>query len=85
VKSIAACLKGKAFSGFVESVVGIVDTYQLSSLLIQPVQRVPRYEMLLMDMVKNTWETHPDLQSLQKALAAIKEIAKFINTQKKEI
>jgi len=51
--------------------------------LIQPVQRVPRYEMLLMDLAKNTWDTHTDLEQLKVALQNIKELATHINTQKK--
>jgi len=83
VKTIADCLANKNFENFLIETVGLVDTYPLSTLLIQPIQRIPRYEMLLTDLVKNTWENHPDMESLQKALALIKSNAQFVNAQKK--
>jgi len=83
VKTIADCLANKNFENFLIETVGLVDTYPLSTLLIQPIQRIPRYEMLLSDLVKNTWENHPDMESLQKALALIKANAQFVNAQKK--
>jgi hypothetical protein len=38
----------------------------LASFLIMPVQRIPRYNMLLTDMMRHTWEDHPDYNSLKK-------------------
>ena len=29
------------------------------ALLILPIQRVPRYELLLKDLIKHTWADHP--------------------------
>jgi FYVE/RhoGEF/PH domain-containing protein 3 len=84
VRTIAECIKNKNFVDFVVETVGLVDTYPLSSLLIQPIQRIPRYEMLLSDLVKHTWDSHPDMESLQKALAVIKANAQFVNAQKKD-
>jgi len=72
VKTISDSTKNKNFVDFVVETVGMVDTYPLSSLLIQPIQRIPRYEMLLTDLVRHTWDAHPDMESLQNALALIK-------------
>ena len=55
----------------------------LESFLIMPVQRVPRYVMLLMDLLKNTWEDHPDYKSLSGVLAKMKETGDFINESKR--
>jgi hypothetical protein len=38
----------------------------LASFLIMPVQRIPRYNLLLTDMMRNTWVDHPDYASLKK-------------------
>ncbi|KAG9392689.1 RhoGEF domain [Carpediemonas membranifera] len=51
----------------------------IHSLLIMPVQRVPRYALLLEDMVRATVEGHPDYPDLKVALDEIKKVAKSIN------
>jgi len=53
----------------------------LESLLITPVQRIPRYEMLLKDLLKHTWPSHPDHQDLVLALSKIQSTAKYNNTK----
>jgi hypothetical protein len=45
--------------------------------LIVPVQRIPRYVLLLEDMVKNTWENHKDLPNLQLALEKLKQAVRI--------
>jgi hypothetical protein len=39
----------------------------LASILIMPVQRIPRYELLLRELIKCTTEMHVDWNNLQKA------------------
>lgn len=46
----------------------------LNSLLLEPVQRVPRYELLLKDLLKHTTEDHPDYTNLQNAVILIQEV-----------
>ena len=43
----------------------------LSSFLISPIQRVPRYCMLLEGLVKSTPAAHPDHSLLAQSLAAV--------------
>jgi hypothetical protein len=50
----------------------------------RPVQRVPRYELLLNELKKNTWETHPDFDSISEGLTNVQIIAKSINESKKK-
>ncbi|ELP83502.1 Rho/RAC guanine nucleotide exchange factor, putative, partial [Entamoeba invadens IP1] len=52
----------------------------LRDYLIMPVQRLPRYNLLLTDLVKNTEETHQDYKELNKALDAVREVANKVNT-----
>ena len=51
----------------------------LESLLITPIQRIPRYNLLLADLIKNTGEDHPDLPSLREALKQMIEMAEQVN------
>jgi hypothetical protein len=50
-----------------------------------PVQRLPRYEMLLSDLLKHTETFSVDYKPLVTALQQIKEINKAINESKREL
>ena len=52
---------------------------QLPSLLIMPIQRIPRYKLLLEDIVKHTPSWHPDLNLCKAALGEIKNVATYTN------
>jgi len=54
----------------------------LRSFLIQPVQRVPRYRMLLEDLFNHTDEGHPEREDIQQALDAVVQLAKSFNADK---
>ena len=61
--------KNLNFAGHVkkwESEVVKMDMIPLLSYLILPVQRIPRYNMLLRDMLHQTKEDHPDYENLSK-------------------
>eukprot|EP00736_Rhodelphis_marinus_P008410 Rmarinus@m.17971 len=51
----------------------------LNSFLIMPVQRIPRYVLLLKEIRKYTDEGHPDVEFLDKALSDVEEIATQVN------
>ncbi|XP_023206796.1 rho guanine nucleotide exchange factor 17 isoform X1 [Xiphophorus maculatus] len=51
----------------------------LGDLMIKPVQRIPRYELLVKDLLKHTPEDHPDHQFLLDAQKNIKRLAEKIN------
>ncbi|XP_076969758.1 rho guanine nucleotide exchange factor 17 [Tamandua tetradactyla] len=51
----------------------------LSDLMIKPVQRIPRYELLVKDLLKHTPEDHPDYPLLLDAQRNIKQVAERIN------
>jgi hypothetical protein len=55
---------------------GIVD------FLIMPVQRIPRYSLLLNDLLKHTPTDHVDHAGLEAALNKINAVAHFINDTK---
>jgi FYVE/RhoGEF/PH domain-containing protein 5/6 len=56
----------------------------LSSLLIMPIQRIPRYELLLRDFIKATPTTHPDMPLLNQALTKIKSVAEQVDRSVEE-
>ncbi|KYQ90529.1 pleckstrin (PH) domain-containing protein [Tieghemostelium lacteum] len=56
----------------------------LSSFLIMPIQRLPRYVLLLQDLMKHTQETHTDYNDLTLALKKMKEVAEYVNEKKRE-
>jgi len=68
------------FTKFVETMRPRTENLELSSYFLLPVQRIPRYKMLLQDVVKHTWETHPDFENLVKALKLVTDITEYINT-----
>lgn len=51
----------------------------LSSLLITPIQRIPRYVLLLKEMVKETAENDPDSAKLEKALEEVSSTAEKVD------
>jgi len=55
----------------------------LEALLIMPIQRIPRYRLLLEQMLKSTPESHPDFQSVQAAVALVSNVADKIEANLK--
>lgn len=51
----------------------------LGDLMIKPVQRIPRYELIVKDLLKHTSEDHPDHACLLDAQRDIKRLAEKIN------
>ncbi|KAJ3081676.1 hypothetical protein HK102_002203 [Quaeritorhiza haematococci] len=51
----------------------------IQGYLIMPVQRIPRYKLLLEDLLKHTAEDHADYHNLRKSLHLIEQIATFVN------
>uniref|UniRef100_A0A914XSD8 DH domain-containing protein n=1 Tax=Plectus sambesii TaxID=2011161 RepID=A0A914XSD8_9BILA len=56
----------------------------LEALLIMPVQRIPRYELLLKELLKHTSVEHPDHNLLIRAQKEIHELAIKINHVEQE-
>lgn len=76
--------KSRDFAEFVQSAESQprVGNHTLQSLLIMPIQRVLRYNLLLTDMLKDLQKKnpdHPDVPLLTEALQLIQESASLIN------
>ncbi len=57
----------------------------LRDLIIQPVQRIPRYELYVKDFLKCTNLNHPDYQLLLKTQSEIHSLAEQIDQVQKEV
>jgi len=57
----------------------LVHQVQLIALLIEPVQRIPRYQLLLDDLLANTPDGHPEFEDLEKALKKVEGIILTLN------
>ncbi|ELP85423.1 FYVE, RhoGEF and PH domain containing protein, putative [Entamoeba invadens IP1] len=66
-----------------ESMPGEIQ-HDLRSLLIMPIQRIPRYVLLLKELKKNTTQEHPDYKMLSETLDKMSEVAKDVNESIKE-
>lgn len=53
----------------------------LPSYLIMPVQRIPRYKLLLSELVRYTSMSHPDYDNLKLAAHKIESLAQFVNDE----
>ncbi|KAK2584580.1 hypothetical protein KPH14_006945 [Odynerus spinipes] len=56
----------------------------LDQLLIKPVQKIPRYELLIQRLLKHTDATHPDYEFLQAAQKEVHELVVKINCTERE-
>lgn len=59
--------------------------HTLDSLLLMPIQRVPRYEMILKELVKRTSENHPDYENLKEAQSKAQRTAEALNEHIRQI
>jgi len=56
----------------------------LPSLLITPIQRMPRYELLIRELIKDTPENHVDYLNLLEAKKTIEKLCRTFNMKKQE-
>ncbi|MDP2438845.1 MAG: hypothetical protein Q8P67_24130 [archaeon] len=56
----------------------------LEMYLITPIQRIPRYVLLLRDLCRNTPTSHPDYVDLAVACEKMEELASLVNRRKLE-
>ncbi|PRP85909.1 hypothetical protein PROFUN_06031 [Planoprotostelium fungivorum] len=57
---------------------------ELFDIIIRPVQRIPRYKLLLTDLVKHTWKSHIDFVELHKAIDHLNKVALHVNDDKRK-
>jgi CRP-like cAMP-binding protein len=76
----------KAFAQFCQSARENVRSKRLDvgAYLIAPIQRIPRYVMLLADLAKSTASTHADAAPLRDAEQRMRDFADAMNQRKRE-
>ncbi|KAF7404045.1 hypothetical protein HZH68_006839 [Vespula germanica] len=85
-KAIKATCQGKpAFARFLETMEREhKGKLGLDQLLIKPVQKIPRYELLIQRLLKHTDSAHPDYEFLQAAQKEVHELVVKINCTERE-
>jgi hypothetical protein len=56
----------------------------IGAFLILPIQRIPRYVLLLQELLKNTPTAHADRAPLEQALVQMRDVADYVNERKRE-
>ena len=74
LNTVTKCLENTKFYQFQQQNREKFDNLSLSDLIILPVQRIPRYKLLVQEIVKRTDEKHPDYEGLKQALTLIEQI-----------
>ena len=74
----------QAFARFVKGISGNVGPYDIESRLITPVQRLPRYRLLLDTLLQHTPKEQPEFTLLQDAVSLVGEIATDVNERMRD-
>ncbi|KAK0162159.1 hypothetical protein PV327_008520 [Microctonus hyperodae] len=84
-KAIKICQGKPAFARFLETMEREhKGKLGLDQLLIKPVQKIPRYELLIQRLLENTDATHPDYDLLTVAQREVHELVVKINCTERE-
>jgi hypothetical protein len=63
----------------------IENKLNLGSYMVMPCQRIPRYNLLLSQLLRNTDDLHKDYNNIKKALDGTVSLSDFLNKKIKEI
>ncbi|KAH3767340.1 hypothetical protein Pelo_788 [Pelomyxa schiedti] len=84
--TIAMCKqKLSTFSDFLKELEfrDILQYQNVEGMMISLIQRMPRYILLIEELIKNTPSTHPDRLLLEGALQHLRQAAEYTNTQQR--
>jgi len=79
VEVLDRCMQDPLFSSAIDGIAAKADAISLENLLITPVQRIPRYNLLLRDLLAKTPEDHPDYRNLIDAMAAFENVTQYLD------
>ncbi|PRP77255.1 hypothetical protein PROFUN_13638 [Planoprotostelium fungivorum] len=86
-ETMRECAKNSKFATFLEKTkfnVPECELLDLSSFLIKPIQRIPRYVLLLQELLQHTPPRHGDYNDIARALEKMKQVAGYVNDRKRE-
>ncbi|KAJ2162181.1 hypothetical protein GGF46_000923 [Coemansia sp. RSA 552] len=84
--TLSRVISRRAVSSFIQGArhdVTQIGQVSLDGHLLTPIQRLPRYRMLLTDLLSNTPPTHPDHEALSAALKELNETIYNVNEKKR--
>ncbi|EZA54401.1 hypothetical protein DMN91_001710 [Ooceraea biroi] len=73
----------KEFNKGIERLRRQVACFDMSSILIKPVQRILKYPLMLYELIKCTEDDHPDKAAIEEAWQAMTNVASYINEYKR--
>ncbi|CAB3363327.1 Hypothetical predicted protein [Cloeon dipterum] len=73
----------KVFRKGIETLQMQVSCFDMSSIIIKPVQRIMKYPLILNELYKSTHEEHRDKAGLLEAVKIMSEVASYINEAKR--
>ncbi|XP_029165021.1 dynamin-binding protein-like [Nylanderia fulva] len=73
----------KIFNKGIETLRRQVACFDMSSILIKPVQRILKYPLMLYELIKCTEDNHPDKAAIEEAWKAMTNVASYINEYKR--
>ncbi|EFN64992.1 Dynamin-binding protein [Camponotus floridanus] len=73
----------KVFNKGIETLRRQVACFDMSSILIKPVQRILKYPLMLYELIKCTEDNHPDKAAIEEAWKAMTNVASYINEYKR--
>eukprot|EP01087_Luapelamoeba_hula_P014298 TRINITY_DN4172_c0_g1_i1.p1 TRINITY_DN4172_c0_g1~~TRINITY_DN4172_c0_g1_i1.p1 ORF type:complete len:1321 (+),score=199.44 TRINITY_DN4172_c0_g1_i1:307-4269(+) len=80
LRTLATCKNRRPFRMWLSKIMKQTGTtLDIGAYLIQPIQRLPRYVLLLTDLIKYTPNNHPDFEALRGALQKMREVTHTIN------
>eukprot|EP01103_Thecamoeba_quadrilineata_P018793 TRINITY_DN7369_c0_g1_i1.p1 TRINITY_DN7369_c0_g1~~TRINITY_DN7369_c0_g1_i1.p1 ORF type:complete len:704 (+),score=151.50 TRINITY_DN7369_c0_g1_i1:47-2158(+) len=84
VTSISKHPSYQTILGEFQQKVNDMNQASLHDVFIMPIQRIPRYSLLLQEMVQHTEQAHPDFEDLSTSLDCVKNVANSLNAHLKQ-
>jgi len=81
---LTKCQTNDAFNEMVSSIENQVRSkgvVALENLLIKPIQRIPRYVLLVEELYRKTPISHPDKDNLQEAIKKLQKLTTFLDQE----
>ena len=82
INALSDCLEDPKFRAWVDEQHDEHRTLSLASILICPIQRIPRYSLLLQELLKHMSSDHPDFGNVNKALDGVLAVAEYLEEER---
>jgi len=82
MQCLAEFRKNREFEKFTKTL--MKRNFFIDNFLIVPIQRVPRYELLLREMMRKCEQEGPEFETISLALAKVRTVSEILNKRKHE-